>query len=77
MGRLAWLWPWHQNTQQHLASHLRRRVLLGLGLRVRVSCWDGAGPTTQLRGLVVGLGALGVREPEEASIAIPDSFDGE
>jgi Na+/proline symporter len=29
----------------------------------------------QLRGLVVGLGPLGVREPEEASIAIPESFE--
>lgn len=29
----------------------------------------------QLRGLVVGCGDLGVREPDEASIAIPDSFE--
>jgi hypothetical protein len=30
----------------------------------------------ELRGLVVGLGPLGVRGPDEASIAIPDSFEG-
>lgn len=32
-------------------------------------------PHAELRGLVIGLGSLGRREPEEASIAIPDSFD--
>ena len=57
--RSACLWPLAAEAQRRLASHLRRRLLLGLGLPVRVSCWASAEPATELRGLVVGLGALG------------------
>mgnify|MGYP000975965868 CR=1 FL=1 len=63
--QLSGLWPFACGTAFSLAWGYASSFVLGQ---------RKAG--AELRGLVVGLGPLGVREPDEASIAIPDSFDG-
>ncbi len=70
---MAWLWPWPQklNGIWPLPIGVAFSLVAGYGLSFLLGR-----PRTlnELRGLVVGVGVLGKREPEEASIAIPDSF---
>jgi Na+/proline symporter len=69
------LWPWHQ--QFNSIWLLTGGVLFSLAWGYVSSFVLGRRRAkAELRGLVVGLGPLGVREPDEASIAIPDSFEG-
>ena len=71
---LSWLWFWdfHLNGVWPLTLGVAFSLLFGL----LVSLFVGRCKSDEeLCGLVVGHGPLGVREPEEASIAIPDSFD--
>jgi Na+/proline symporter len=71
----TWLWPWEVRINGSVWP-----LICGVGFSLLfgylVSCFAGARKSVDdLRGLVVGCGPLGVREPEEASIAIPESFD--
>ena len=71
---MEWLWPWQQklNGIWPLSFGVVFSLLVGYGL----SLFFGRRHTDEeLRGLVVGIGRLGVREPEEASLAMPDAFD--
>jgi Na+/proline symporter len=71
----AWLWPWESRLNGSVWP-LTCGVSLSLILGYAVSCCGRVRQdASELTGLVVGCGPLGVREPEEASIAIPDSFD--
>jgi Na+/proline symporter len=71
---LACLWPWQQKLNG--IWPLTCSVVFSLAWGYLMSFVLGRRKTSEeLRGLVVGLGTLGIREPEEASIAIPDSFD--
>ncbi len=70
---LAWLkfWPTRLSDVWPLTLGVAFSMAFGYGL----SFFCGQRKNDEeLRGLVFGLGRLGVREPAEASIAIPDSF---
>ncbi len=70
----AWLWFW--NFKLNGIWPLTLGVAFSLVLGYGMSLFFGYRKSEkELRGLVVGCGTLGVREPEEASIAIPDQFD--
>jgi hypothetical protein len=67
-----WPWSWKLNGIWPLPIGVVFSLIVGYAL----SLFLGKPPArSELRGLVVGIGELGVREPEEASIAIPESFD--
>ena len=71
---LSWLWFW--DFQLNGIWPLTLGVAFSLLFGLRGQLFVGRCKSDEeLRGLVVGCGPLGVREPEEASIAIPDSFD--
>lgn len=71
---MQWLWPWQQklNGVWPLSFGVLFSLITGYGLSFFIG---RRRPDDELRGLVVGLGQLGVLEPEEASRAIPDSFE--
>ncbi len=73
---MAWLWPWQQrlNGIWPLTFGVLFSLIVGYGLSFLIGRPKKA---DQLRGLVVGAGPLGARGPEEASFAIPDSFESE
>ena len=70
---LSWLWFWdvHLNGIWPLTFGVAFSLLFGYLLSL---CCGERRTEDQLRGLVIGIGQLGIREPAEASIAIPDSF---
>ena len=71
---MAWLWPWHKKLNG--IWPVTMGVLFSLAVGYFLSFFLGHRKHPhELRGLVVGIGELGVRGPEEASIAIPDSFE--
>ena len=73
---MSWLWPWEQKL--HGIWPLSFGVVFTLIVGYLLSFVVGRRHTLdQLRGLVVGVGKLGVRTPEKASRAILDSFDVE
>jgi Na+/proline symporter len=73
---LQWLWPWQ--TRLNDIWPLTLGVVFSLVWGYTTSLFIGNRRSrTELRGYVVGCGTLGVREPEEAAIAIPDSFDSD
>ena len=71
---MSGLWPWSQklNGIWPLPIGVAFSLAVGYGLSFFLGRQRNS---SELRGLVVGIGQLGNREPEEASIAIPDSFD--
>lgn len=71
---LSGLWPWSQrlNGIWPLPLGVAFSLAVGYGLSFFLGRPRNS---SELRGLVVGIGQLGIREPEEASIAIPDSFE--
>ncbi len=72
---MSWLWPWQQKL--HGIWPLSFGVVFSLIVGYGLSFFLGRPPDRErLRGLVVGIGQLGVRDPEEAALAIPDSFPG-
>jgi Na+/proline symporter len=71
---LSGLWPFTQKLHGIWSLPLGVAFSLALGYVVSFFLGEPRG-SNELRGLVVGIGELGNREPEEASIAIPDSFD--
>ncbi len=72
----SWLWFWE--VRLNGIWPLTIGVMFSLAFGYLLS-WLCGRPKSddELRGLVVGIGRLGVREPAEASIAIPESFDAE
>ncbi len=70
----AWLWFW--DFKLNGIWPLTIGVVFSLVTGYVMSLLTGRRKSDdELRGLVVGCGELGVRDPEEASIAIPDQFD--
>ena len=71
---LAGLWPWHQKLQSVWLLPIGTVAAFAGGYLLSLVLGRPKG-RQDLRGLVVGCGTLGVRKPEFASIAIPDSFE--
>jgi sodium-dependent multivitamin transporter 6 len=70
---MSWLWPWEASL--HGIWSLSLGVIFSLVVGYLASFVCGRPKSReQLRGLVVGNGELGVRGPEEASLAIPEDF---
>jgi Na+/proline symporter len=69
-------WLWFSEVRLNDIWPLTCGVVFSLVLGYAVSLLTGHRKSREeLQGLVVGCGKLGVREPAEASLAIPDSFD--
>ncbi len=73
---MAWLWPWQQklNGIWPLSFGVVFTLLVGYGASFVLG---KPKDRESLRGLVIGIGQWGIRDPEEASIAIPESFEGD
>jgi Na+/proline symporter len=71
---MSWLWPW--STKLDGVWPLTIGVVFSLACGYLASFLVGRRKSpSELRGLVAGLGQLGVREPEEAFLAMPESFE--